>query len=125
MSLGTPVLAADATSLPEVVGDAGWLLPPGRIDDWSEAMARMLVDGDERQRLGEAGRARAAKFTWAATAEATVTSYRDVAAIAEMEREAEAESLGETPSDQTPPDDMTPEDQMNDDKTPDDNGVAT
>jgi alpha-1,3-rhamnosyl/mannosyltransferase len=122
MSLGTPVLAADATSLPEVVGDAGWLLPPGRIDDWSEAMARMLVDGDERQRLGEAGRARAAKFTWAATAEATVTSYRDVAAIAEFERDAE--SPGETPPDETPPDEMTDEDQTHD-RTPDDNGVAT
>jgi len=122
MSLGTPVLAADATSLPEVVGDAGWLLPPGRIDDWSEAMARMLVDGDERQRLGEAGRARAAKFTWAATAEATVTSYRDVAAMAEFERDAE--SPGETRPDETPPDEMTDEDQT-DDRTPDDNGVAT
>jgi glycosyltransferase involved in cell wall biosynthesis len=114
MSLGTPVLAADATSLPEVVGDAGWLLPPGRIDDWSEAMARMLADGDERQRMGEAGRARAARYTWAANADATVTSYRDVAAMVDIK--PDTESHGEAPlDDETPPDD----------KTPDDNGVAT
>ena len=119
MSLGTPVLAADATALPEVVGDAGWLLPPGRVDDWSEAMARMLVDGDERQRMGEAGRARATRYTWAANADATVTSYRDVAAMLDFKRATE--SFGETSLDGT----SLGNEAAPDGKTPDDNGVAT
>ncbi len=117
MSLGTPVLAADATSLPEVVGDAGWLLPPGRIDDWSEAMARMLVDGDERLRLGEAGRARAARYTWAANAGATVAAYRDVAAAAAVALDLTTDTMQ--------PDDLKPDALKPDDLRPDDNGVAT
>jgi glycosyltransferase involved in cell wall biosynthesis len=114
MSLGTPVLAADATSLPEVVGDAGWLLPPGQVDDWSEAMIRMLADGDERRRLGEAGRARAARYTWAANADATVASYRDVAAMLAAE-------------DTSVPDSSVPDSSGPDSAAPDsnDNGVAS
>jgi alpha-1,3-rhamnosyl/mannosyltransferase len=79
MSLGAPVLAADATSLPEVVGDAGRLLPPGDIDAWAEAMSGLLGDGDERERLASAGRARAAGFTWARTVATTLGAYREVA----------------------------------------------
>jgi len=79
MSLGAPVLAADATSLPEVVGDAGRLLPPGDIDAWAEAMSGLLGDGDERERLASAGRARAAGFTWDRTVATTLGAYREVA----------------------------------------------
>ena len=78
--------------LPEVVGGAGWLLPPGQVDDWSEAMVRMLADGDERRAWARrAGPGR--RYTWAATAEATVTSYRDVA----RPSSAGAESPGPDP----------------------------
>jgi glycosyltransferase involved in cell wall biosynthesis len=79
MSLGAPVLAAAATSLPEVLGDAGRLLPPGDIDAWADAMYDLLDDGAERERMAEAGRARAASYTWARTVAATLATYRDVA----------------------------------------------
>jgi glycosyltransferase involved in cell wall biosynthesis len=92
MSLGAPVLAADATSLPEVLGDSGRLLPPGDIDAWADAMCDLLADGAERERMAEAGRARAASYTWGRTVEATLAAYRDVA------KEAAAEA---GPSDDT------------------------
>jgi glycosyltransferase involved in cell wall biosynthesis len=91
MSLGAPVLAADATALPEVLGDAGRLLPPGDIDAWADAMLELLADGAERERMADAGRERATRYTWARTAAATLGAYRVVAGV-----EAAATVLADT-----------------------------
>jgi alpha-1,3-rhamnosyl/mannosyltransferase len=80
MSVGTPVLAAAVAALPEVVGDAGRLIPPDDAAAWAAEMIRMLEDGDERRRLADAGRIRVADFTWQRTAAATVAAYRSAAA---------------------------------------------
>jgi glycosyltransferase involved in cell wall biosynthesis len=80
MSLGTPVIAADTTALPEVVGDAGLLLSPDDPDAWAEAMLRLLVDEDERTRLADAGRSRVEQFSWKTTAAQTLQVYRDALA---------------------------------------------
>ncbi len=78
MSFGSPVLAAKAASLPEVVGDAAVLFPPGDADALASELARMLDDAESRRVLGEKGRARAAEFTWARTARQTVDVYTEV-----------------------------------------------
>jgi alpha-1,3-rhamnosyl/mannosyltransferase len=84
MQVGTPLLAADATALPDLVGDAARLVRPGDAAAWAEAMAAMLEAGDdERRAMIAAGRVRAAGYTWAATAAATVAAYRTAAAGAE------------------------------------------
>ena len=75
MALGAPVICADAASLPEVVGDAALLFPAGDAGTLAEVLARMLGDPTLRERLAEAGRARAAQFTWERTAMATVAAY--------------------------------------------------
>ncbi|HEY8525520.1 MAG TPA: glycosyltransferase family 1 protein [Acidimicrobiales bacterium] len=80
MSAGTPVLAADATALPEIVGEAGRLLDPDDPDAWSAAMLDLLADEAERARLAEAGRLRAKTFSWSLTAAKTLQAYRDVLA---------------------------------------------
>jgi glycosyltransferase involved in cell wall biosynthesis len=80
MSLGTPVVAADTTALPEVVGDAGILLSPDDPDAWAGAMQRLLDDEDERARLAEAGRSRVEQFSWKSTAAKTIQVYRDALA---------------------------------------------
>jgi alpha-1,3-rhamnosyl/mannosyltransferase len=77
MTLGTPVLAARTTALPEVVGDAGVLLDPDDPDAWSAAMLDLLDDDAERARLAALGRERAAGYTWTSTAAATLQVYRD------------------------------------------------
>ncbi len=76
MACGTPVVAADATSLPEVVGGAGLLVPPHDERAWVEALRRLAGDGALRQRLSAAGLAQAARFTWQETARRTAEVYR-------------------------------------------------
>jgi glycosyltransferase involved in cell wall biosynthesis len=79
MANGTPVLTSDRSSLPEVAGDAALLVDP--LDRAAIAAGLVRLAGDEalRRRLVEAGRRRAAGFTWRATAAATWATYRQVA----------------------------------------------
>jgi glycosyltransferase involved in cell wall biosynthesis len=84
MGHGCPVIAADSTALPEVVGEAGVLVPPDQPGRWTKAMIEMLEDPDQRDRLAEAGRRRAAATSWARSAAATVDAWR--AAAEESER---------------------------------------
>ena len=71
MSCGTPVLASNATSLPEVVGDAGILLDPNDARAWAGAVERLLSDPELRNELSHKGLARAASFTWEHCAQET------------------------------------------------------
>lgn len=82
MHLGVPVVAADATSVPEVVGDGALLFQPGDDRELASLMQRLLAGGDEIAELVERGRRRAAWFTWERCAEATLRSYEN--AIGEM-----------------------------------------
>ncbi len=75
MALGAPVVCADAASLPEVVGDAALLFPPGDDGTLARTLERVLEDAALRARLTAAGRARAAQFTWERAADVTVTVY--------------------------------------------------
>jgi len=76
MARGVPVACSDRSSLPEVAGDAALLFDPERPEEIAAAVERLLVDPGLAARLREAGRARAAAFTWSATARATLRSYR-------------------------------------------------
>lgn len=58
---GVPVVASAVDGLPEVVGDAGVLVPPDRPDVLAEAILRLLSDADERIVLAARGRERAAE----------------------------------------------------------------
>jgi glycosyltransferase involved in cell wall biosynthesis len=77
MSLGTPVIAAAATALPEVVGDAGRLVDPDDLDGWSAAMLEGMSE-HERERWAAAGRVRAAELSWAVAAKSTAEVHREV-----------------------------------------------
>jgi len=79
MASGTPVIAANAASLPEVVGDAGLLLDPFARDAWTHAIVDIVHDHGRRARMREAGLRRASRFTWAQTARLTLDVYRRVA----------------------------------------------
>ena len=74
---GCPVLAAAASSLPEVVGKGGRLLPPDDPEGWARTVGELLEQPGERRRMGEAGREHARRFSWTATARATVRAYRE------------------------------------------------
>ena len=76
MASGVPVIVANRTSLPEVVGDAGVLVEPD-VDALAGAIVALVEDEGLRSDLRERGLQRAATFTWDLTAELTVAAYRD------------------------------------------------
>jgi glycosyltransferase involved in cell wall biosynthesis len=77
MASGTPLVASRTGALPEVTGDAAVLVEPGNADELSAALARLLSQPAERERLGEAALCRVAeRFAWPAVARATVAQYR-------------------------------------------------
>jgi glycosyltransferase involved in cell wall biosynthesis len=82
MACGTPVIGADASSLPEVVGEAGLLVPPKDVDAVGRAMLTLTRMDEMRAELRERGLRRAAEFSWRRTAEETLAVYRDVLAEA-------------------------------------------
>ena len=75
MARGTPVVASRASSVPEVLGDAGVLLEPGDTAGWAASLDAIIGQPERRTALAEAGRARAASFTWARTAGETYQVY--------------------------------------------------
>ncbi|RRR75609.1 MAG: glycosyltransferase family 1 protein [Candidatus Viridilinea halotolerans] len=76
MACGTPVVTSDSSSLPEVVGDAGLMLPPHDHAGFAEAIGRLLSDAALADELRQRGLARAQHFTWRTTAERTLAAYR-------------------------------------------------
>jgi glycosyltransferase involved in cell wall biosynthesis len=79
MASGTALVASKAGALPEVVGDAALLVPPGDPEELSAALRGLLADEAERARLGSAGLARVReRYAWPAVAAATEALYRKV-----------------------------------------------
>ena len=78
MAAGTPVVASSAPCLPEVLGDAALLVDPADEVGLARALEAVLTRADLRARLVEAGRKRAASFTWEGCAARTVEAYRQV-----------------------------------------------
>ena len=70
MACGAPVVASNATSIPEVALDAALLVSPDDVDGMTAAVRRIRADGTLRASLVARGRARATGFTWDRTAAA-------------------------------------------------------
>jgi glycosyltransferase involved in cell wall biosynthesis len=78
MACGVPVISTTGGALPEVVGDAGILVPPGDAAALRDAIAALLDDPERRTRLGQAGLARVSNsLTWRHAAQRTVEVYRE------------------------------------------------
>lgn len=78
MACGCPVISSNASSLPEVAGDAAILVDPRDAEGLSREMGRVLTDEGLRKELRQAGLARAAQFSWDRTARETIAVYRRV-----------------------------------------------
>lgn len=76
MALGTPVVVSDAGALVEVVGDAGAVFPAGDDAQLAVEIHHLLDDEARRTNMASAGRARAAHFDAARTAERLLAAYR-------------------------------------------------
>jgi alpha-1,3-rhamnosyl/mannosyltransferase len=82
MRLGTPVLCARASSLPEVAGDAAAYVEPGDDAALAELAARVLEDDALHARMRAAGLARSACFSWDRTTRATLDAFDEAVAMA-------------------------------------------
>lgn len=80
MAMGTPVLTSDVSSLPDVAGDAALLVDPTDEGAIGAGISALAADTILRARLRDAGRARAAQFSWRRTAELTRAVYQSVLA---------------------------------------------
>ncbi len=80
MSSGCPVVSSSSSSLPEVVGEAGILVPPEDTEAWVESMRRVLTEPGLREELVSRGIEQARRFSWDRCAEETLAVYRRVGA---------------------------------------------
>lgn len=80
MAAGTVPIAADATALPEVVGDAGLLVDPFQVEELTQAIIRIAEDSTLRAQLCCRAVQRSRCFTWECAADRTWRVLEEAAA---------------------------------------------
>lgn len=78
MACGTPVIASNSSSIPEVVGNTGILLDSQDINGFMQAMENMIENADLRNTLSSKALERSKLFTWHQCAHDTFNIYRQV-----------------------------------------------
>ncbi|MEQ8384398.1 MAG: glycosyltransferase family 1 protein [Coleofasciculus sp. A1-SPW-01] len=79
MSCGTPVIASNCSSIPEVVGDSGILFNPQVTNDLADILLDLVDQPTERDRLIAKGYQKSREFSWDKTVAQTIDVYRSVA----------------------------------------------
>ena len=77
LACGTPVVGSEAASLPEIVGEAGVLLPPDDAEGMAGAVIQLAIDDAFRAELSRRAVEQAARFSWERTVRETVAVYRE------------------------------------------------
>jgi glycosyltransferase involved in cell wall biosynthesis len=77
MTVGVPVIVSRRGALPEVAGDAGVVVEPNDHAGLADAMRRFLINPQAAAAAAERGRARAAQYSWDASAAALYGAYQD------------------------------------------------
>jgi glycosyltransferase involved in cell wall biosynthesis len=80
LACGTPMIATNASSLPELLGDAGFAIDPDDVQGLAGAVLSCLVDQSLAAELRKRGPVQAARFSWAQTARQTLDAYMQAAA---------------------------------------------
>jgi glycosyltransferase involved in cell wall biosynthesis len=75
MSCGVPVVGSDASSIPEVVGDAGILVDPDDVRGMAGGLIAIVTEPETRAMLSQRALAQAAQFSWEKTARDTLAAY--------------------------------------------------
>lgn len=79
MAQATPVVTSKGTSTEELAGGAGVLVDPRDPEDIALGITSVLGDPDRAQKLGVAGIARAARYSWSRTGALVAGAYRELA----------------------------------------------
>jgi glycosyltransferase involved in cell wall biosynthesis len=80
MACGCPVIASNASSLPEVVGDAGLLVDPYDVEALAQAMLTVLENDELKRKMSREGIAQAQKFSWERAGAELLAVCQEVAA---------------------------------------------
>jgi len=83
MACGAPVVSSNASSLPEVVGDAALLVNPLDVEGLTAAMMRVVEDAGLRESLKRKGSLRIKAFSWEQSARDQLCVYQDLARTCE------------------------------------------
>jgi glycosyltransferase involved in cell wall biosynthesis len=78
MAHGLPVLTSNVSALPEVAGDAAWLVDPADPTSIAQGLSQLIEGEGLRERLTRQGLARSAGFTWEKTVEETWKVYQEL-----------------------------------------------
>lgn len=76
MDCGTPVLTSDRGAMAEIADDAAVLIDPTDVDAIASGIKQITINNSLRRNLVESGRDRVKDFTWASTAEETISVYQ-------------------------------------------------
>jgi len=76
MQCGVPVICSNTSSLPEVVGDAGILIDPKKIEDLIQSIFRLCADDDLRKEVSDKSVAQANRYTWKSCVNKTISIYK-------------------------------------------------
>ena len=94
MAHGTPVLTSNASSLPEVVGNAAVMVNPENVFEIMRALHRVLIDPVLREKLKQRGYEQAKKFSWDDSARKILSVYEEVARSKFRKRSSAREAAG-------------------------------
>jgi glycosyltransferase involved in cell wall biosynthesis len=82
MACGLPCIISDASSLPEVGGDAAIQLSPANESEWTEAMLDLLADPEKQARMSKAGIVQSRAFSWNKAARELMQIYNSLLTLA-------------------------------------------
>ena len=77
MQCGCPVIASNATSIPEVAGDAAMLVEPMDVQAWADGIYQVIMNRRLREEMIKKGFARAKQFSWDKCAERILETIRN------------------------------------------------
>jgi glycosyltransferase involved in cell wall biosynthesis len=77
LACGAPLVASGTSSLPELLGDAGFALDPDDVDGLAGAILACLVDDALAAELRRRGPEQASRFSWTQTAQETLAAYEE------------------------------------------------
>lgn len=81
MQCGTPVVASDTSSLPEVAGESAYMVQPYDIERIADVVYNIILDKELKDNMREAGFERVKQFSWEKAARQTLEAYRSVAQV--------------------------------------------
>jgi glycosyltransferase involved in cell wall biosynthesis len=81
MACGAPVVASNTSCLPEVLGEAARFVNPHDVNTIAEALHRVIIDDELRRNMSRQSLARAAQFSWSASAQKLLSVYEKTVGI--------------------------------------------